>query len=119
MDGDVGRGQEENQVGGLSVDGVELQSGDVPREDHRRLADQAHQGVARMGQRDAIADTRAMELFALDQRLEERVLSGLVAGKVRHHLHHLAEHFVPAVGDKVHQFFAGHEVVAESHRMGF
>ena len=65
--------QQEEQARRSLVDRVVLNSGRMPAENDDRMVDQANQAVARMGQRDPVANSRAVELFAFMER-RSRVL---------------------------------------------
>ena len=67
------RDQQEEQPRGNAVDGVIRNALLMPAKHHDRLVHQAHQGIARVRQRDAVADAGAVQLLALMQRAQQRL----------------------------------------------
>ncbi len=82
-----------------------------------RPVHQPRQGIARVRQGDAVADARAMELFALLQRPQQRLSRRRLFRKLGDLIDQLAQHPIPVSACQPQRYGRRRKQAAQEHRV--
>lgn len=119
MLGDGGGDEKEEETDGLMIDGIERNADRMSPEDDGGMFDQAGECGSGMGQCDAVADARAVEIFPFPEGLEQRATGFGPAGEFRKGKGELLEDIVPMLAGEMELDGGWRKELGDADRGGF